>query len=135
MTAGKRKHPYDSREFIALQKAWYKKLADEGFEDVEHVVGSKTYALTRKRLIPERFVQTPPPAFGYVPDQYTFISLCTGYALDKIARRQHMHRDVSALALLASGESKTAVLNILGINDDTLAPILAELRTWGAGHG
>ena len=135
MTDGKRKHPYDSRQFITLQKQWYKKLADEGFEDVEHVVGSKTYALTRKRLIPERFVQTPPPAFGYVPDQYVFINLCSGYALTKIATRQHSHRDVSVLALLASGESKTAVLTILGINDDTLAPIVADARTWGLGHG
>lgn len=99
----KEKKFYHSREFAALQRKWYAKLKQEGFEDIEWVKGGAESCYPRTAARPRSVRE-------FTADYY---DAATAEALARCLQRQSW-KECLRIAMHAAGYSVRETAQILG---------------------
>lgn len=109
------------KDFLSLQREWYKKLEDEGFEDLEWTsekTGGMGPYLQRKKL-----------KFSILPGIADYFYAATELALKKLMEDEDSYRDIQIYALHADGCPGREAARVMGLSRDTIQRVLRKFVT------
>lgn len=119
-----KKTPFDTPEFLALRKEWYKKLKDSGFKDIEHTdweTGESGNLMNGFSLM-DAYRQ-------YTPEQDRYFQLAVQYRRNVYQRKYMGYLEdwhVKAWTLHSNGKSYRQIQEELGVHRRHVSKYIQE---------